>query len=758
MDNDIERTNRPFLSHKNRIYPVLFLFWLTNMGVAQTTKDLAQAVNVFIGSANGGNTNPGAVMPWGMASISPFNTLDTLTVKWNGSPYLYDQKYLSGFTNVNMSGTGCPDLGTVTLMPTTGVLSLHQPHNTSPYSNEVASPGYYAVTLDKFNVNAELSATKRSTISRYRFPKGSSNILLNMGIGLTRKEGAVLERISDTEVQGFKTIGDFCALTSVQTLYFYAKISKSPKESGLWDGHRKFPDFQREMAGANIGAYFTFDTRENEEISIIVGVSYVSAENAKLNADTEQVDFDLDGVREAAKKAWVTQLSKIKVEGGTADENRKFYTALYHTLLHPNVFNDVNGEYPGYGTPEIMTTSDKDRYTIFSLWDTYRNVHPFLSLVYPEQQSAMVNSLVSMYAEGGWLPRWELASMETGVMVGDPSLPVIADTYLRGITDFDIDLAYRAMKHNATATLPAEYNIMRPGLEDWITYGYLPDDIHTQEKFYANYEEMLRTRTVWGSVSTSLEYAIADWNLAQLAKALGKKEDYDLFLSRSMFYKNNFDGATNFMRPKLSNGNWSGELNVSDKHSAPFTEGTTWTYNFFVPHDITGLIKLMGGPKKFIKKLDECFLDGHFDVTNEPDIAYPYLYNYVKGQEWKAQAKVRELINNDFTNAPGGLPGNDDCGTLSTWLLYSMMGFYPDCPGDMNYQLTSPVFDRVEIQLDTTYHNADKFTIESNTDSGKNVGIERVLLNGKPTKSFRIHHTDITNGALLEYDLKPIER
>jgi predicted alpha-1,2-mannosidase len=724
-----------------------------------TLTDYTKYVNPYIGTSNSANTNPGAVMPWGMVSISPFNTYDTLqSSERNASPYVYQKKYISGFTNVNMSGTGSADLGTFCSMPTTGELTLNQPQNTSEYKGEIAEPGYYAVILNKFNVKTEVSATLRTSISRYTFPKGQSNILINLGIGLTRKEGAVIRRVSDTEMEGFKTIGNFCGLTSVQTIYFYAKLSKSPKNCGIWEGQRKYTNTNREMAGSKIGAYFTYETEENEIILLKVGVSYVSEANAKLNLEKEQPDFDFEKTREAANAAWQTQLAKIQVEGGTLNDKIKFYTALYHTLIHPNIFNDVNGEYPGYETSKIYTTKGKDRYTIFSLWDTYRNLHPFLSLVYPKQQSAMVNSLIDMYIEGGWLPRWELGGIETGVMVGDPSLPVIADTYLRGIRNFDVQLAYKAMKHNATAVAPKEYNIMRPGLENWLKYGYLPDDIHSQKVLYTNYEEMLHNRIVWGSVSTSLEYCIADWNLGQLARSLGKEADYQLFQSRSMFYKNSFDTSRNFMRAKLSTGKWEEKLDTTDVHSSPFTEGTTWNYSFMVAHDIPGLMKLMGGSGNFIKKLDECFSMKHFDVTNEPDLAYPYLYNYVKGQEWKTQRQVHAIVEKDFNNSPGGLPGNDDCGTISTWLLYSMMGFYPTCPGDMEYQLSSPVFTKITILLDDKYYAGKTFVIEAPTANKNNIYIKSLKLDSKIYNSFTINHQQIVKGGIVSFDLKPVQK
>jgi len=720
-------------------------------------QDVTQFVDPFIGTANKANTNPGATLPWGMASIAPYNAHDTVKYYWHPSPYVHGRPYISGFTQANLSGTGCPDLGTINLMPTTGPLTLYQPNNTSAYSEEVATPGYYAVTLDTYGIRTALSATTRSTISQYTFPEGPANIILNLGLGLTRNDGAVIRRIAENEVEGYKTVGNFCGLTSTQNIYFYARINRESLTSGVFDHHRQYPNYTRPLAGKEIGAYFSFEAKAGETVTVQVGISYVSAANARENLEREQPTPDFEKIRKAAKANWNETLSRIQVEGGTTEDKVKFYTALYHALIHPNIFNDVNGEYPAYQTHDIQKIKDKERYSVFSLWDTYRNVHPLLSLVYPERQSAMVQSLISMYDEGGWLPRWELAGMETGCMVGDPSLPVIVDSYLRGVKDFDVHKAYEAMVHNATATLPDQYNIMRPGLEDWLQYGYLPHDIHTQEVFHANYEEMLHRRTVWGSVSTALEYAIADWNLAQMAKALDKEVDYQTFYGRSMLYKNNFDPSQKFMRGKWKDGRWA-DLDLDHRHTPAFTEGNTWSYTFMVPHDIPGLMKLMGGARPFTQKLNQCFDEGHFDVTNEPDIAYPYLFNYVEGAEWRTQQRVRHLVDTAFHTGPDGIPGNDDCGTLSTWLVYSMMGFYPDCPGKMDYQLTSPVFDKVEITLHPDYYPGEKFTIVARNNAKDHVRIQRVRLNGKPVAKYQISHEAITHGATLIYDLKPLKK
>ncbi|CAL1516800.1 GH92 family glycosyl hydrolase [Chitinophaga sp. MM2321] len=717
---------------------ILFLSFLS-----ANSQNLSSYVDPFIGTAGGGNTNPGAVLPHGLLSLSPLNTYDTLKNRGMASPYRFGEKKMSGFSHLNLSGTGCREMGTFLLMPTTGNLELVPYKYWSDYSKEEASPGYYTAQLDRYHIKAELTTTLRTGISRFTFPKGKSNILINLGLSLTNRKGANIRRVSDTEVEGFKSIGGFCGPPTIQNVYFVAKLSKKPASCGVWNDERKFQDFQREIAGDNIGAYFTFDTEENETISVQVGVSYVSIDNARENLQKEQPAVDFNRVRNDALNAWNSELSKIKVEGGTLMQKSMFYTALYHILLHPNIFSDINGEYPAMLTNEIVKADGFDRYSVFSLWDTYRNVHPFLSLVYPKKQSDMVKTMIAMYKESGWLPKWELAGMETYVMVGDPALPVITDTYLRGIRNFDVALAYKAMKHNAT--VPEVDNPVRPGSDNLLKYGYIPEDATNKRK-------------IWGSVSTALEYGIADWNLAQLAKALGNDEDYKLFNNRSLYYRNYFDPKTNFIRPRLSDGSWFEPFNPSvDGNSlrsqTGFVEGNTWHYTFFVPHDIPGLIKLMGGETKFVRKLVTCFDDNYFIMSNEPDMAYPYLFNYVKGEEWRTQKYVREMISGNFNTSPAGLPGNDDCGTTSAWLLFAMMGFYPDCPGNMNFQIASPVFTKITIDLDADFYPGKNFVIES-PGAEENVFIHSLSLNGKPYKKYTLNHQDIVTGGRLVFHLK----
>ncbi|MCG8329811.1 MAG: GH92 family glycosyl hydrolase [Chitinophagales bacterium] len=724
-------------------------------------------VDPFIGTSNYGATNPGAVMPAGMVSVVPFNVAFKKgeenkyekDSEWHSRPYVYENKFLTGFTHVNLSGVGCPDLGSILLMPTTGELELDPEKNGTTYSNEEASPGYYTNTLDKYDIKTEMSATLRTGISRYTFPKGQSNILLNLGLGLTNETGAMLQIKSNTEVEGYKLIGTFCYHPEdVRPVYFVAKFSKPAKSYGAWkkmpafkgvegawtrynDQYKPYDQYQHQMVGDNIGTYFSFDTEDGESIEVKVGVSYVSIENARKNLEAEQADFDLEKTRNQNVKKWNDMLGRIQLEGGSKEDKTIFYTALYHVLLHPNIIQDVNGEYPTMESYGVKNANGKNRYTVFSLWDTYRNVHPFLSLVYPDLQIDMVHSMLDMYKESGWLPKWELLSMETTVMVGDPATPVIADTYLRGLTNFDTDLAYEAMKKSATQLTD---NKLRPGIQFYDRMGYIPESTGSD---------------IWGgTVSTTLEYNIADWNLAQFAKALGKTEDAQFFEKRSKSYQKYFDKSTGMLRPIMDDGKWLDPFNPeAGKNFEPvigFVEGNAWQYRFYVPHDIKGLAHLLGGEQHFIEELQKCFDTDNYDMANEPDITYPFLFNYVKGEEWRTQKTVRELIRKYYYQAPDGIPGNDDTGTLSTWLLYSMMGFYPDCPGNMDYTLTSPVFDKIKIELHPDFYPGQNLVIETVNNQGDNYLIDQIQWNQNKHPQYFINHHELVKGGVLKFYLK----
>ena len=735
----------------NRI-TLIILFLVFNFDVI-IGQDQASYVNPFIGTSNYGATYPGPIAPRGMVSISPFNVAGSKNLplekdsQWLSTPYVHENTFLTGFSQVNLSGVGCPDLGVILLMPTTGQVETNHLKYGSTYSNEVAKAGYYSSTIDKYNVKGEFTTSTRVGVSRFTFPKGQSNILLNLGLGLTNEEGSMVKVISPTEIEGMRSVGSFCynSPEAAYPVYFVAKFSKPADTFGVWKKPAKHegveakwmtyngkPRLMRQttkmVVGDSIGTYFTYKFDKTETVEVKIGISYVSIDNARENLQKETDNKSFDSVYEETHTKWNNLLARIKVEGSSEDDKIIFYTALYHTLIHPNILNDFNGEYPEINRGKIGKTEDT-RYTVFSLWDTYRNLHQLMSLVYPQQQSDMIKSMLDMYGENGWLPKWELNSTETFTMVGDPASIVIADTYLKGIQDFDIKKAYEAMLKSADQI---ENNPLRPELKDYIEKGYVTTDNE-------------------GSVSKTEEYNVADYSIALLAKELGEKEDYERFKKRSISYRKLFDKNLNLLRPRNSNGSWhepfNPEAGANFTKNIGFIEGNAWQYAFMVPHDINGLKKLMGGNKAFTNQLRMVFDTNQFDMANEPDIAYPYLFNYVKGEEWRSQKLVNKLVRKYFQNKPDGLPGNDDTGTMSAWLVYSMMGIYPISPGSPEYTITSPMFDKITIQLDSKYYKKKQLVIER---EGKSKGrINKILLDKTKHKSYFITHDKLINSNKL---------
>ena len=732
------------------------LFWMSSLSV-QAQKEPVDYVNPFIGTTNYGTTNPGALCPNGLMSVTPFNVMGNVPENkrhkdksWWSTPYEFSNKYLTGFSHVNLSGVGCPDLSSILLMPTTGKLNVNYENYGSVYSNEQATPGYYSNMLDKYGIKCELTATPRTSMARFTFPAGQSNILLNLGEGLTNESGATARFVNDREIEGSKLMGTFCYVPdAVFPLYFVMRINRMPSERGFWKMQRPmdaeaqwddtagkykiYKSYTKQMSGDDIGVWFSFDGQQEEVIEVSIGVSAVSVENARLNLEKEQpFGTTFDKLRAEARQRWNRDLSRILVKGGTEDQKAVFYTALYHALIHPNILQDVSGQYPQMEGDKILTTN-RNRYTVFSLWDTYRNVHQLLTLVYPERQMDMIHTMMGMYKEHGWLPKWELYGRETLTMEGDPSIPVLVDSWMKGLQDFDIDLAYKAMRKSATT--PGKDNLMRPDIDDYIAKGYVP-----MESQYDN------------SVSHALEYYVADYALSTLAEALEKKEDAKLFYKRSMGYKNYFCKEFGTLRPITKEGKFYEPFDPQEgANFAPspgFHEGNAWNYTFFVPHDIKGLSRLMGGDKAFVKQLQRVFDEGNYDPSNEPDIAYPYLFSRVKGEEWRTQKLIKELLAKHFHNQPNGIPGNDDVGTMSTWAIFSMMGFYPDCPGVPNYTLTTPTFDEITIQLDPKYWDKEKLVIKK---EGKGDYIQEIKLDGKRYKKYLISHDDLIHADEITF-------
>ena len=742
---------------KITVLGLLFFLFITHLPGQNMPVD---HVNPFIGTSNFGTTNPGPIAVRGMANVCPFNVAGEQNLpfekdsRWWSTPYTSDNNFLTGFSHVNLSGVGCPELGVIIAMPTTGDLETDYTKYGSTYQNEIAEAGYYSNQLDKYQIKVEATATTRTGISRYHFPKGKANILINLGLGLTNEEGATVKVVSPTEIEGMRNVGAFCYYKAEEAypVYFVARLSEAAHEFGAW---KKTPayegveaqwmpyngktlikeGFRQEVIGNDIGAYVRYHFDQPTEVTLKIGISYVSIENARENLEKETTGKTFDQILTQTREQWNEHLSRIEVKGGSKKDKTIFYTALYHTLIHPSTLNDTNGDYPKMKTRETLKT-EGTRYTVFSLWDTYRNLHQLMSLVYPEQQADMVRSMLQIYDESGWLPKWELNATETTTMVGDPAGIIITDTYLKGIREFDVEKAYQAMVKSADQLTD---NPLRPGLKDYLSKGYLT------------------TRTTnSGSVSITQEYNIADFAIAQLAGALGKKEDEKRFLERSVSYRKLFDAEFNLLRPKNEDGSWltpyNPETGANFVKNLGFIEGNAWQYTFMVPHDIPGLIDLMGSKTAFTNQLQKVFDNNQFDMANEPDIAYPYLFNYIKGEEGRTQETVANLLDTYYKNAPDGLPGNDDTGTMSAWGIFSMIGLYPVNPAVPEYAITSPRFDEIILHLNPKYYSNNQLIIKSNASEGKKY-IRSIYLDGKRYRKYFISHEDLVNAREIRFEL-----
>lgn len=735
----------------------LFLITLPLYGQAPVDE-----VNPFIGTTNYGTTSPGAITPNGMMSVVPFNVMGSdlnrydKDNRWWSAPYDYNNSYFTGFAHVSLSGVGCPEAAALLVMPTSGSLNVDYTQYGSTYAEEQAAPGYYSNKLTKYDIKCEVTATPRSSCERYTFPKGDGHILLNLGEGLTNESGAWLKRVNATEIEGCKLLGTFCyTREAVFPLYFVMRVSHKPSVSGFWKREPEMQDVEKawrgaetfklydnsieQLGGDNIGYRFTYNNLQTGDTVVVrVGVSFVSCENARMNLEAEQASSGFEEVRQRARQQWNDDLSRIQIEGGTKDQRTVFYTALYHALIHPSLFSDTNGEYRMMGHGGVGKT-EVPRYSIFSLWDTYRNLHQLLTLVYPERQTDMLRSIVDMYKESGWLPRWELFGRETYTMAGDPAAVVIADSWLRGLRDFDITTALEGMLKSANT--PGLENPLRPDITPYVERGYIPLYYLPTDLSGDN------------SVSHTLEYCQADFAISQLAESLKHSDIARIFKVRSKYYRNYFNQNLGALCPRSADGTFLNQFDATiGKHfeNVPgFHEGSAYAYTFSATHDVEGLVKLMGGKRNYINQLQEIFDAGHYDPANEPDIAYPYLFSRFKGEEWRTQKIVKHLLDSCYHNAPNGLPGNDDAGTLSAWALFSMMGIYPDTPGEPTFTLTTPQFS--SIQITTPRGN---ISIRTNRNPQRAPFIKSVHLKNRPLKSLRITHQELLSGDTLNFMLK----
>jgi len=722
------------------------LFILSCYCLIYPQEEKIKYVNPFIGTANSGNTFPGAAVPWGMISVSPHNSL--------GSPsgYVYGGKYFYGFGLNHLSGTGCPDLGSVVITATKGKIECDPEKYKSTYSDEKASPGYYRLKLNDTGIAAEVTAAERCGIIKLTSNNDSEiNILIDAGKSLNLTGGGKVKISSDSEIEGCNISGGFCGELNRQTLYFVIRFNQSSLKNGNWKNDALINLKQAEVKDTSIGSWFTFNLKKEKPLLIKTGISYVSIENARMNLDREIPGWDFDLVKRKGQKKWEEVLSRIGIDDSSDINKKKFYTALYHMLIHPNIINDVNGEYPLMGRNGIGKYENRNRYSVFSLWDTYRTLHPFLTLVYPEKQSEIIKSMIDMYKESGYLPKWELAGNETYMMVGDPAPIVITDSYIKGIRDFDVNAAFEAMLKPVLLDTGEYAPPIRAGYHQMLHHKYIPFEQNLNEEWW-----------VWGPASTTLEYCLSDWAIAQFAKKLGRQNYYETFIDRSAYYKNLFDESVKFIRPKLKNGNWfepfnpletEGSGDWSGSGGPGYVEGNAWNYTWFVPHDIKGLINLFGGQKPFLEKLIECFNNGTFTINNEPDIAYPYLFNYLRGKEFNTREFVEKIMDEEFGTDANGLPGNDDCGTISGWFVFSALGLYPACPASDFYETGIPLFNKVTVHLQENYYEGKTIVIEKAINKEKNEKF-KIEFNSTAIENYKVNHNELTSGGKLVFYLK----
>lgn len=705
--------------------------------------EITKYVNPFIGTGTidgglSGNNYPGATSPFGMIQLSP----DTSEApNWgDASGYDYNRSTIFGFSHTRLSGTGASDLIDVTLMPT----SSGRTSSTFTHDEEKASPGYYQVMLKDENTNVELTTTQRNGIHRYQYPAGKdAEVILDMdhsadkGSWGRRIINAQIRILNDHAVEGYRIITGWAKLRKI---YFYMEFSSPILTSTLRDGGRVHEN-TAVVNGTNLHGCFRFGKLNGKPLTCKVALSSVSMENARQNMEQEAPHWDFDRYMAAADADWEKQLGKIEIKG-TEVQKEIFYTALYHTMIQPNIMSDVNGEYMAADYTARKVGDNETHYTTFSLWDTFRASHPLYTLLEPERVTDFVKSMIRQYEYYGYLPIWQLWGQDNYCMIGNHSIPVITDAILKGIPGIDVEKAYEAVYNSSVTSHP------NSPFEVWEKYGFMPENIQTQ------------------SVSITLEQAFDDWCVAQLAEKLNKDADYERFHKRSEYYRNLFHPKTKFFQSKNDKGEWIEPFDpyqYGGNGGHPFTEGNAWQYFWYVPHNIQALMELTGGTKAFEQKLDTFFTSnykseqmnhnasgfvGQYAHGNEPSHHVAYLYNFA-GQPWKTQKYVSHILNTLYNNTSSGYAGNDDCGQMSAWYVFSAMGFYPVNPADGRYIIGSPLLDECTLKL---AGNKD-FHIRTIRKSPEDIYIQSVTLNGKKHKDFFITHQDIMNGGTMVFKM-----
>jgi len=711
--------------YKRLLIPGIFFLFSFNTLCAQ--KNFVQYVNPMIGTGGHGHTYPGAVLPHGMVQLSP----DTRLEGWDGcSGYHYSDNYIYGFSHTHLSGTGVSDYGDILLMPMTGMPSPDNKIYGSGFShaNEKATPGFYSVRLDDENILAELTTTTRVGFHKYTFATAQNN---NITLDLKHRD-EVLE--SSVKILNNRTIAGLRrsrAWADNQYVYFVIEFSTPFTASGIWENNKLIPaSISVADSSKNVKAFFKF----NDKIVMAkVALSAVSIEGAQKNLKAELPGWDFEKVKANAAKIWNTELNKIDVISSNKPQLAIFYTALYHTMVVPNINMDVDRQYRGRDN-KIHTATNFTNYSVFSLWDTHRGAHPLYTIIDQKKTIDYIRSFLVQYKEGGRLPVWELSGCETDCMIGYHSVPVIVDAYIKGLNKFDTKLALEAMKKSST------WNHL--GLPALMDHGFLEQDDEHE------------------SVSKTLEYAFDDWCIAQFAKKLGDKAAYAVYIKRAQSYKNMLDIQTGFMRPR-KNGNWVSPFDAREVNNS-FTEANSWQYSLYMPQDVDGYMQMIGGKEKLEQKLDALFnepqqttgreqaditgLIGQYAHGNEPSHHIAYLYNFT-GKAYKTQEKIHQIVNEMYHATPDGLEGNEDCGQMSAWYVLSALGFYPVTPGTANYIIGTPLFSSANIHLE----NGKTFTINANNISNRNFYIQSASLNNKAYKKSYLSYFDILKGGNVDF-------
>ena len=714
-------------------------------------KDYTRYADPMVGTGGHGHTFPGAVLPFGMVQLSP----DTRLGGWDGcSGYHYSDSMIYGFSHTHLSGTGCLDYGDILLMPTIGNIELkHKAYRSSfSHKNEKATPGYYSVILDKSHIKAELTVSKRTGWHKYTFPKSDqANIILDMN-HRDKVVDAEIHITGDHEITGHRCSTSWA---DRQQIYFVIQFSKSFKKSGIYK-NGILSDKTNNGKGTILRSYVSFDTEEGESIYVKVGISAVSIEGARKNLEADPAGWDFDKVAHDAKAEWNKELSKIEIESSDSSVMRTFYSAMYHAMTSPYLFQDADGKYRGQDM-QIHETKNFEMYTVFSIWDTYRALHPLLALIDRKRTSDFINTFIAQYQQGGILPVWELGGRETSCMIGYHSVSVINDAAQKGIGGFDLNTAYDAMKRSATVTHHElyKYRPHRSGLEIISLFRYAHGWNDYQKHGYIH-----RLRGIQ-SVSKTLEYSYDDWCIAQMAKRLGKMDDYQFFSKRAQGYKHHLDTVSGFMLARSKN---------FVKHFDPaevnwnYVEGNAWQWSFYVPQDISGQMTLLGSKERLSRMLDSLFtassalhgqkqvdvsgLIGQYAHGNEPSHQIAYEYDY-SGQPWKTQAMIRRIMTELYRDQPDGLEGNDDCGQMSAWYIFSALGFYTVCPGSDQYAIGSPIVDKAIMH----FENGKQLTIHVNNNGKGNAYIKSAKLNGSDHNKCYLTYKDISQGGDLEFNM-----